>query len=297
MRTTLDPKLDVVFKLLFADERNKPLLLSLLAAFLDPSSPIEDVTVLNPETPKETVLTKGAVLDLRARMKDGRLVDIEMQTTPHAAFISRGLFYWAKVYASQLSRGDDHAGLRPVISILLLNFSVLQTVRYHSVFHLLETHEHERLTDDLEIHLLELPKLPRSTAATGDPEVLRWGQFFAAETDQQLEQLAMSDANINQAKAALERLSLDPAAQELARDRELAAWNYKETMRLERLAGIEEGIEQGTEQGIEKTILHLCKICDVEVTPGRLAELREPRTDLQHVLEELVRNRRWPLPR
>jgi hypothetical protein len=46
-RWTLDPKLDVVFKLLFGSERNKPLLISLLTAILDPPAAIVDVEVLN----------------------------------------------------------------------------------------------------------------------------------------------------------------------------------------------------------------------------------------------------------
>jgi hypothetical protein len=38
---TLDPKLDVVFKLLFADEQNRPLLVSFLTAVLQPPEPID----------------------------------------------------------------------------------------------------------------------------------------------------------------------------------------------------------------------------------------------------------------
>ena len=51
MRRTLDPKLDVVFKLLFSDERNKGLLISLVSAVLKPAAPISDIEILNPETP------------------------------------------------------------------------------------------------------------------------------------------------------------------------------------------------------------------------------------------------------
>jgi PD-(D/E)XK nuclease family transposase len=66
VRHTLDPKLDVVFKLLFADERNRELLISLLNAILEPVEPIVDVVVLNPDTPKETVVDKGCAFGERA---------------------------------------------------------------------------------------------------------------------------------------------------------------------------------------------------------------------------------------
>jgi hypothetical protein len=47
----LDPKLDVVFKILFSAPENRELLISLLTAVLRPSSPIAAVDGLNPQMP------------------------------------------------------------------------------------------------------------------------------------------------------------------------------------------------------------------------------------------------------
>ena len=50
-RSTLDPKLDIVFSMLFGEERNRALLVSLLTAVLRPSTPIGAVEVLrSPES-------------------------------------------------------------------------------------------------------------------------------------------------------------------------------------------------------------------------------------------------------
>lgn len=59
----------------------------------------------------------------------------------------------------------------------------------------------------------------------------------------------MVDSDMTRAKTALERLSKDPAARELARERELAAWNYERTLKLARQEGIQEGIEEGLVRG------------------------------------------------
>jgi predicted transposase/invertase (TIGR01784 family) len=252
VRHTLDPKLDVVFKLLFADERNRELLISLLAAVLEPAQPIADVLVLNPDTPKETVVDKGAVLDVRVRLSDGTQANIEMQATRHQGLRQRALFYWARLYTAQLGRGDGYVDLAPTASIFILGFSELAGARYHSTFRLLEAHDQSRLSEDLAIHVLELTKLPPGSPAATDRPVLRWAKFFAAQTDQELEQLAMLDPDMTRAKSALERLSKDPAAQELARERELAAWNYERTLKLARQEGIEAGIKKGIEQGVEQ---------------------------------------------
>jgi predicted transposase/invertase (TIGR01784 family) len=253
MRTTLDPKLDVVFKLLFADEQNRELLVSLLTAVLEPRQPIVDVVVLNPDTPKDTVVDKGAVLDVRAQLLDGRLANVEMQTAPHRGLRQRALFYWARLYTGQLGRGQDYVELAQTTSVFILGFSELETTRYHSVFRLLEQHEHSRLTDDLAIHVLELPNLPKRAPVATDPSVLNWGRFFAAQTDEELAQVATMDPKINEAKTALERLSADPAARELAREREVAAWNYERTLRLAR----EEGERKGQRETVRKLLTQL----------------------------------------
>jgi predicted transposase/invertase (TIGR01784 family) len=65
MFTRLDPKQDIVFKILFSAPENRDLLISLLTAVLRPSSPIVSVQVLDPHLEKELVTDKGAVLDVR----------------------------------------------------------------------------------------------------------------------------------------------------------------------------------------------------------------------------------------
>lgn len=69
----LDPKLDVVFKMLFAAEGNEHLLVSLLTAVLRPSSPIAHVQVANPELPKELASDRGVRLDVLVELEDGRI--------------------------------------------------------------------------------------------------------------------------------------------------------------------------------------------------------------------------------
>ena len=78
-RRTLDPKLDVVFKMLFGDPRHQRLLVSLLEAVMQPATPITEVTVLNPGLPKDLAGDKDVELDVRVREGSGRQYDVEMQ--------------------------------------------------------------------------------------------------------------------------------------------------------------------------------------------------------------------------
>ena len=70
----LNPKLDVVFKLMFASRRGRKALIALLNAALKPASKITKVKVLNPEIPKILVDDKGTELDILAKLEDGTLM-------------------------------------------------------------------------------------------------------------------------------------------------------------------------------------------------------------------------------
>ena len=99
----LDPKLDVVFKLLFAHVNNRDILTALLTAMLKPAIQIDSVQVLNPEVPKDLPGDKGAVLDIHLRLADGRHIDVEMQSELRPGMTQRFLYYWARLHASQLT--------------------------------------------------------------------------------------------------------------------------------------------------------------------------------------------------
>jgi predicted transposase/invertase (TIGR01784 family) len=157
-RQTLDPTLDVVFKMLLTRRPESPrLLVSLLTAVLRPRSPFAKVVVRNPEIPSTDVLERGVVLDIAAELEDGTLLDIEMQSDKRPAFRERALFYWARLYGAELERGKGYEKLRPVISVLFLDYRELTGKRLHSVFHVLEVHDHERFSDALALHVIELP--------------------------------------------------------------------------------------------------------------------------------------------
>ena len=221
-RRTLDPKLDVVFKLLFANPEAKGSLISLLTAVLNPASPIEDVEVLNPEVVKKEALEKGIVLDIRVRLVGGIQVDVEMQSERRFGSRKRPLYYWAKMYNGQLTLGDEYVTLKPVILVVITDYREIKASRLHSTYRVLEVTHHDELCQDLEIHFVELPELKKMTKAAKqiDPLLASWAKFLAAKTDTEVEEAAMEDAMINQAKDVLERLSADPKVREMASWRE-----------------------------------------------------------------------------
>jgi hypothetical protein len=121
--------------------------------------------------------------------------------------------------------------------------------------------------------------------------VLDWGRFLTAKTKEELQELAMTDPIFEQAKSALELLSADPEAQELARRRELALW---ETRRQEAFAR-KEGRTEGRTEGLRQAVATVCEVLGLEVDPQRRAAIDSLDPDgLERLLTALRQNRRWP---
>src|SRR5687767_14711591 len=121
-RRSLDPKLDIVYWMLFGEERNKALLISLLNAVLRPSVPIEDATVQHAQPERGSVDEKAIALDVRVRLANREQIDVEMQTQRRPAQSDRALYYWARLYSGQLQRGDEYTDLRRCVVVVIANF-------------------------------------------------------------------------------------------------------------------------------------------------------------------------------
>lgn len=299
MHGLLDPKLDVVFKLLFTRDHpdSRQALLGLLTAVLRPSSALVSVEVLNPEVGKAAIDDKSVVLDIRARLADGTTTNVEMQARNVPPFRTRLLYYWAGAFSQQLSAGDGYAALRPTISVALLSYREPENPRFHSVYRILETHDHSLYGDALELHLVQLPRLAELTEADreGDAALLNWTMFFAARSAEELDEAAMNDPAVSKARDILHRLSADPDARRMADERERA----QKTRRVEDGALREEGREEGRAEGRlderRRMISRLCGIIGVPYGEHRAAAVATMDGDaLSTLVEQLETTRAWP---
>ena len=300
MTETLNPRLDVVSKLLFADERNRDLLVSLLNALLRPKHPIREVEVVNPEIRKEGADDRGLTLDVLAVHEDGTRTDVEMQSVDRGTTENRALYHWARLYREGLHRGEDYAALHPCRVVFILGYALLAGERMHSTFRVKEVHDGTELSDALEIHTVELPKLASTKEVEpAEQAAYDWARFLAALTDEERDRLAMANPDISKAKEALERLSEDPKA------RMLAQWREDE-LKLQRVAlataeqrgheaGKAEGEAFGRAQGLQQAIESLCEVLEISLDEPRRARVEQSDiAALESVLSHLRSQRSWP---
>jgi predicted transposase/invertase (TIGR01784 family) len=273
----LDPKLDLVFSKLFGAEQNRSLLIGLLNAVLQPPQPIVSVELLPTHDQALEVDGKPIALDLRARLEGGEQIDVEMQTRGHPALRERGLFYWGRLYTGQLQRGTPYPELRRCVVIFITDFVELEGERFHSIFQARERHGGELLTDHLELHFVELPKLPALWASfegSDEPSLLAWCRFLSASEDEELELLAEQDPILKQAKQALEQLSADPAVRLQAEHREMSLQMWEAGMAKVRRESMDEGRDEGRVEGKVALLLRVLALKFGPLSPETVQKVR-----------------------
>ncbi|MGF9872288.1 Rpn family recombination-promoting nuclease/putative transposase [Bacillus tropicus] len=262
--------IDFAFKQLFGTNGSEDILIAFLNAMLQESleSPIASLQLEDPHLHREHANDKLSILDISATLDTGTKVNVEIQLNNNHDMMKRSLYYWGKLYTSQLQKGMPYSALRKTITINLLNFIMfLDHKEFHTTGTLWNTQQQELLSDDIEIHIVEIQKLTEQwheekVNPWKDPFV-RWLLLLSANEDEHLtkllEDIAMNqDPILQKAINKWERMSQDSSFRQAydAREKvlmdEAAKFAHAEIEGMKR--GMEKGLEQGIEKGIEKGI-------------------------------------------
>jgi len=196
----------------------------------------------------EIIGKKSCILDVRAQLPNGELVNIEVQLSNKHNMDRRSLFYLSKVYTSKLKSGHDYIELPNVIAINIVDFDFPLTKSYHSCFHLREDTERDIiLTSALEIHFINMVKYKKhvkkrlTRKGLKDP-LCRWLAWFDKDSSPKLlEEVVKMDSSIQTAKERMEHVAQS----------EEEMWAYARYMlaQCDRTAELNYAHDKGREEG------------------------------------------------
>ena len=265
MNDTLTLRNDYLFKLLLGSEENKACLQDFLECVLDmQSGTIADLELLDKELDKDSLNDKTGILDVKLRLKDGTTIDIEIQNSWSAEFIPRTLFYWAKMYTEGFKEGEPYTNLTKCITINLVSQGFKLNSQVHSVHSIFEQETHQRLTDLLEIHFLNLSAAQKMDIQKAPIEtqqkLINWLQFINTDDKEIRSMLAMTSPILQMLNEQIDVLTLSPVERKLYESRMKLKSDITTISETQFSAGVErgkslglvEGIEQGRSEGIEQ---------------------------------------------
>ena len=262
MRGLLDPKVDFVFKNIFGSPKHPRILISFLNAILKPVNKITSVEIKATDLEKQFIDDKYSRLDIKAETNNNEIINIEIQLKNEYNMIKRSLYYLAKMYEEQLGEGEEYSKLNRTVCINILNFKYLKTEKFHTGYRLKELETNEELTDVIEMHFIEIPKLPEESDEKDMLSV--WTEFLRDPESEKVRSLEMSIEEIREAKDELVRMSNDKEQREIYEMRAKILKDKVSALNEAERKGIEKGIEKGIQQEKIEIAKNLLDVLDDE---------------------------------
>lgn len=259
---------DFTFKAVFS--KDEDVLIDLLNSFpeFQGTNQITYIKILNPEMPRDMKIDKAIVLDIKAIDQSGNKFLIEMQASHQPFFTQRVLYYWSKLYSKSITKGQDYTNLSKVYSFNFVNFEIFpkQQERFYWSFQISDKTQKEiLLTDDLSIHIIEIPKFLKDLDSLLN--ALDFWVYLLKEVThlkgEQMKTLQKKNPKIKKALNKLKFVSHDKKSRELYEARLKTEMDYSSRFKYQLQKMKEEGIEkgklEGLQEGIRKTKIETAK--------------------------------------
>ena len=247
---------DFVFKAVYGQDtpESNAALRALLNCLLDmKDKPIQWVRCENPFVAADHITGKEAILDIKACLSSGQLVDLEMQVNHLQHFVNRSIFYMGKLITSSLDKGQNYGKMKPTIVISIVDGLLFPNrPSAHSQFTLHERDKKFELTDLTQIHFLELSKIDLTKPVNEMTKYERIGAYFKYASDESKQDLITELSHYEPEVIALtEPIFKEISYDDRMRDLEEAHDKYLHDMATLR----EEALESGRAEGLEKGLV------------------------------------------
>lgn len=289
---------DWVFHYIFSRDtkESKAALIAVLNVILRrEEDPIIDIQIKDPDFYGERDQDKESVLDIKALTDSNEIIDIEVQNKNLSFYCDRTVYYGGRMVNSALEKGEDYDKMKKSIVISIVNGTLFhETGKLHTVFRLREINEGIQLSDRLELHFIELGKVPAGKPVESLTPVERLAAYlkFAGDETKEdyVQDLIQSGGD---AIKMTEQLFRELTEDEIAYERNERKLKYELDRNTElahaRKEGIATGMEKGIAAGMEKgeTLLLIKQVCKklAKSKPAAqiAAELEEDPAHIEHI--------------
>ena len=258
----LKPKIDVVFHSLFR-EGNEEITKALISSVI--KEKINDIKLDNDrhvfgKYPEE----KLGILDLKATLDDGKICDVEIQLVDNQDTEARFLYYWSRIYSSQLEKEDPYSDLNKVIGIIFIDFPLKKTQSLENIctkWKITEvtTGVNLVLTDMLQLFIIELSKAKRTLEKKPNDKLAQWVLFLDNPNQEEVFKAMETNKELKEAMDDLDQISKQKELRRIAELREKAIKDEKNAITHALEDGKKEGIKIGRAKGITENQKEIAK--------------------------------------
>jgi predicted transposase/invertase (TIGR01784 family) len=251
----VNPLTDFGFALIFAQDRNRDLLIHFLNAIIGEKEQITDIEYLPVNQFGYLEKDRKAVFDIFCKNEKGEQFIVEMQRAEQKYFKDRSLFYSAFPILKQAAKGEWDFNLKAVYTIAILDFVLFDEEKDDSEYYLEQVYLTRNrtktlFTDKLNLIFVELPKF---TKEKGD---LRTSSDFWLYSLKHAEELTFRPSEIQGEifDKLFETLEINQLTEEEMETYNKSILKYRDVR-----SAVELAEEKGIKQGIKITAVKLLR--------------------------------------
>lgn len=250
----LKPKNDIVFQCLF-NQNNERITKAFVQALLDEQ--IEKIVINNDKDLfREEQENKLGILDLQIDVNNNEKVDVEIQLINNKNLQERLLYYFSRLYSSQVHRGDNYRDSKRIILVAILDYELDVTKKvkkFETIWNLRECQNPEKiLTDKIEIHIIELKKVRNTYEQNKENKKAQWMLFLDDPNSKEVKEIMKENEDVKEAIVEVHKMTEDEKVKRLAELREKAIMDEKAYLSTALHQGFERGRKEGLKQGIKE---------------------------------------------
>lgn len=254
----ITPRTDLIFKNIFGKKGNENILEDLLESILGERVKVKNI-YKNEELDAENVYGKKAIIDIKAELKNDKIIDIEMQNGKYSYYDKRVLYYLSKLIISQVKSGEEYAKIKEVIVINILNYKIPKVKEYITKCHI--SNDNDYFVKGATVYFIQLPRFEEErkilNPSSKYEDIIKskldeWCIFLSDKNREVRDMAAKKNFNLEEAIRQYEELSSIPEVVEISFRRQMAEMDRKASERYAKEKGMAEGRRKGRREGREE---------------------------------------------
>lgn len=200
-------------------QENEKVLRGLVASLLHMHpEEIRTVSVENPIILGDAIDKKTIVFDVKIKLNNNSLINLEMQLLNEHNWTERSLFYMCRAF-SRLLKGDDFSKLQPVTHIGFLDFALFPNhPEFYATYKLLNTKDYHLYSDKLTLGVVNLNRTDLATTEDKTYAIDNWVRIFKAKTWEELRMLSQNNEYVEEMVRTLYKFNSDEKIREQCED-------------------------------------------------------------------------------
>ena len=242
---------DIMFKAFFSKIGNEKYLKDFLSAIIGEDLEIKEV-IHDARLEQLAREQKYGILDLEVKLKNGEIINIEMQMQNHNNMEKRTTFYASKKITEQLGNGVIYDNIKKVIVIAILDYTYLDVPEYVTkTVRVAEKHRDYQINNEVEYYYIELDKFRKENPDMKE-KINQWLAFIDMERGDLLEMAKKENNLVKEANEKYNILTGEEEIKRLAEIRLMSEMEEQAALSTARERGKKQGMEEGKKQGMEE---------------------------------------------